>query len=282
MTTIINHDIRSVDGKYIVMPPYKGSQEGWGNLSFPVINADDVSAQYPVATKFVDDDRVFRYCYAGSNIIYPQRGIANANPHLEGTCLGNAVAGAYTLDLPPACADFTGTVIYNTKDIYAGGWLWIMGTTGAPTLHEFHKLLSNEALDTATSTYVRVTLGTPIHHAAATPWITSYKNIYSNCQMSYPDTPTLKQAIVCMTAGGLTVTSTRYFWGQTWGPIWATAVGDPPGTNDNERELMFWQGGVIAHRHTLDPTSYSRQRAGYVLTDCENTGDMMFMLQLEQ
>lgn len=278
MTTIINHDLRVVNGKTIWMPPWAGSQEGFGNLTIPVVNTADDTQQYPIGTRLIDGNRVFRYCYAGSNIDYPQRGIANANKHLEGSCLADSVAGAYTLDLPPECADFA-AVTYTTKDVYAGGWVWVMGSSGEPTDHEFHRILSNDA---STGTYVRVTLETPLINSVTTPWITAYKNIYSNCQQSYPTIPTLKQAIVCMTTGGMTVTSEQYFWGLTWGEAWTTAVGDPPGKNDNERELMFWQGGVIHYRHGLDPTSYSRQRAGFVLTDTGNTGDMMFMLQLDR
>lgn len=281
MTIYVNHDLRRVDGKTIYMPAYSGSQEGWGNLEIPVVTTANSTPKYPIGTKYVDGDRVFRYCYAGSNIAIPQRGVANASPHLEGTCLGNAVAGAYTLDLPPACADFEATVIYNTKDIYAGGWLWIMGAAAEVTKHEFHRIVSNDALD-AGGTYVRVTLETPITTSQATPWITSYRNTYANCQQSYPDIPTTQQTVVCMTTGGLVVTLGQYFWGQTWGPIWTTAMDTTPGAAGRHRQLVFWQGGVIALQHETTPASYSHQHAGYILSSSENTGDMMFMLQLEQ
>lgn len=236
---------------------------------------------HPVGTRgYTDNDRVFRYCYAGSNIAIPSRGVANASPHLEGTCIGNAVAGAYTLDLPPACADFTEDVIYNTADIYENGYVWIMGDDGDPAEHEFHKILSNEALDSATSTYVRVTLESPIAFSQDTPWITAYRNVYANCQQDYPNSPTYKQAVVCMTSCGVVVTAGQYFWGQTWGPCWTTAYNATPGLATNDRELIFMQGGTIAIKREMDPTTYSHQRAGYVLTNTENTGDMFFQLQL--
>ena len=259
-------------------PPWMAGQKGWGNIHAPVVNQQDASQQWPVGTKWIEGNRVFRYCYAGSAIAIPQRGVANASPHLEGTCLGNSVAGAYTLDLPPACADFPAYTI-TTENAYAGGWVWVMGSSGNPAQHEFHRIISNDA---TTGVYVRVTLATPFINSTTTPWITSYRNIYANCQQGYPNIPTGTQTIVCMTAGGMVVTSGYYFWGQTWGESWCTAHDVTPGLVGHHRELIFKQGGTIAVRHEFDPTTYSYQRAGYVLTDTVNTGDMMFMMQLDR
>lgn len=243
------------------------------------INVESILPNYRIGTRRVIEDRLFHYCLAGSAIAIPQRGVANASPHLEGACPAghNAVKGAYTLDLPEACADFP-ALIYNTEDIYAGGWLWIMGAAGDPGYHEFHRILGNDAAGTLG--YVRVYLETPIMTDQDTPWITAYRNIYANCQQDYPNVPTNKQAIVCMTACGLAVTSGRYFWGQTWGPSWTTAWSATPGLLDGDRELIFRGGGIIAIKREFDPTSHSCQRAGYILSNTENTGDMMFMLQL--
>lgn len=243
---------------------------------FQDIHEESEDQNYRIGTRRVVDDRTFHYCKAGSAIAIPQRGVANASPHLEGECIGNAVEGKYTLDLPLTCADFP-AVTYVNEDDYAGGWLWIMGSGGDPAKHEFHRILHNDA---ATATYVRVYLETPIVNSQDTPWITAYPNIYANCQQDYPTVPTYKQAIVCMTACGLVITNGYYFWGQTWGPTWTTAYNLTPGAADRDRELVFMQGGTIAISREQDPTSNSNQRAGYVLSNTVNTGDMMFMLQL--
>lgn len=249
---------------------------------FQDIHKESENQNYRIGTRRVVDDRTFHYCKAGSAIAIPQRGVANASPHLECTCIGNAVAGKYTLDLALTCADFP-AVTYVDEDDYAGGWLWIMaGGDHAPARHEFHRILHNDD-STGDPAYVRVYLETPIVHSQDTPWITAYPNIYANCQQAYPTIPTNKQAIVCMTACGLTVTNGRYFWGQTWGPTWTTAVSgeaDLPGKSDRQRQLVFWQGGVIELLKLTTPGTYSHQVAGYVLSNTVNTGDMMFMLQL--
>lgn len=241
------------------------------------INEQSETQNYRIGTRRVVDDRTLHYCYAGSDIAIPQRGVAHASPHLEGTCIGNAVEDAYTLDLPETCADFP-AVSYTTQDIYAGGWLWIMGAGGNPALHEFHRILGNDAAGDLG--YVRVYLETPIKNSQATPWITAYRNIYANCQQDYPNIPTTKQTIVCMTACGLVVTSGRYFWGQTWGPTWTTAYNLTPGAVAYHRQLVFMQGGTIALLHEMDPSASSHQVAGYILSNTENTGDMMFQLML--
>lgn len=268
------------DGE-LIFPPWMAGQKGWGNIHTPIVNQQDSAQQYPIGTKWIEGNRVFRYCYAGTAIAIPQRGVANASPHLEGSCLADSVAGEYTIDLPPTCADFETVVIYNTENIYAGGWVWIMGSSGNPAAHEFHRIISNDAIDSG-STFVRATLATPIINSVTTPWITAYRNIYANCQQDYPNIPTSFQAIVCMTAGGMVVTSGYYFWGQTWGESWCTAHNVTPGLLGPDRELIFKQGGTIAVRREFDPTTYSYQRAGYVLTDTANTGDMMFMMQLDR
>ncbi|GAI98045.1 unnamed protein product, partial [marine sediment metagenome] len=95
-----------------------------------------------------------------------------------------------------------------------------------------------------------------------------------------PDIPSVKQTVVCMTSCGLVITDKHYFWGQTWGPSWTTAMGDTPGDAIRQRDLYFWQGGVIALAKEVGLADYSHQRAGYILPNTEYEGDMMFMLQL--
>lgn len=237
---------------------------------------------YRVGTRRVVDDRTFHYCYAGSAIAIPQRGVANANNSLAATAKA-ITANEYTVDIPYRHADYSKPgeekpVEYSVEDVYAGGWLWIMAAAGVT--HEFHRILGNDAVGTHHENYVRVYLETPIKTSNATPWVTAYPNIYANCQQDYPNVPTYKQTIVCLTACGLAVTAERYFWGQTWGPTWTTAYGDTPGALVRDRELVFMQGGTIAIKREQDPTSNSNQRAGYILPNTQYEGDMMFMLQL--
>ena len=68
MVVGIDKSIVVQNGKYILMPPAKADQEGWGNNAHPnVFEAGGDSAKlYPVHTKFVDFDREFIYGFMES------------------------------------------------------------------------------------------------------------------------------------------------------------------------------------------------------------------------
>ena len=53
--------IMADQGRYVIMPPWKEGQSGWGNLAFPNVHSAGGEAVmlYPVNTKYVDFDRTF-------------------------------------------------------------------------------------------------------------------------------------------------------------------------------------------------------------------------------
>lgn len=238
---------------------------------------ENVAAQYPIGLRIARGDWVLRYCKAGSaGISHPNRGAANGRHQLEGTCIGNAVAGEKTLDIPLTCADFP-AVTYTAEDIYKDGFIWIRAPSPPddPTWHEMHRIRGN---DEASGGKVRLHLFEPLQHSHATPWITAYPSIYGDVEMDYPSIPSVKQSVVCVPL--IVVQANYYFWGLTWGPMWSTAMGDTPGFEGRQRDVYFWQGGVIALAKEVDLVNFSHQRAGYILPNTEHTGDMCFMLQL--
>lgn len=231
---------------------------------------------YPIGYRIPKGDWSLRYCKAGAvGVDIPNRGAGNGNHQLEGTCIGNAVAGAYTLDIPETCVDFP-AVSYTAKDAYKDGYVWIMGAAGDPGKHEFHRIKRN---DKGNGSYVRLYLFEPIQNSQDTPWITAYPNIYSNVVMDYPNIPTGKMGIVSVPL--IPVTANYHFWGLTWGPMWTTAYDATPGALDNDREVYFrLPGGTITLTREFDLTTVCFQRAGFILPNTEHTGDMCFMLQL--
>ncbi len=233
--------------------------------------------QYPIGLRIARGDWVLRYCYSGSvGISHPNRGAANGYQQLEGTCPGNAVAGAKTLDIPEAHAD-NALITYTAEDVYKDGHIWIRAPAPPddPTWHEMHRIRGN---DQGNGSYVRLHLFEPLQRTHATPWITAYPNIYGNVQMSYPDIPSTKMSVVAVPL--IVVPAERYFWGLTWGPMWSTAQNETPGAEGRQRDVYFWQGGVIALAHEVDLATYSHQRAGFILPNTAEGGDMCFMLQL--
>jgi hypothetical protein len=277
-TTVVNHDLRCVNGCTIWLPP--NIQDGdLVNMTLPDIRSYDTAQVYPIGTRMTTDERTFRYCLADTAAIsHCNRGAGNNNRHMEGDAIGNAVAGAYTLNWRISDCDYASTVAYTTENTYEGGYIWIMNSDAS--LWEFHKIIKNAAAtgSTAATDYVTLTFADPITTASTTPWCTAYRNIYSDVRMEVSSgIPSNDMPVVCVPHIKAAVDT--YFWGQTWGPMWTTAVSTPP--NDAYRELVWHPTGVIARlAGDYDPSTYGLQRAGYMLTYTLNTGDMMYMLTL--
>lgn len=275
--TKVNHDLRSNNGVTIWLPP-EPQTEATISLDTPSIRSSGTAQLFPIGTKMTTDERVFRYCLADTAaIVRADYGAGNNNKHMEGDAIGNAVADAYTLNWRISDKEFT-DVIYTAVNVYEGGYFWIMNAD--VSLWEFHKIVSNlvaTGITTPASHYVTLTFADPITTASTTPWCTAYRNIYSDVRNEYPDYPSWEAAVVCVPH--IKAAVDEYFWGQTWGPMWTTAVGAAP--KSHYRTLIFSQGGTIA-RYPGDfaPATYGFQPAGYILTDTTNTGDMMYMLTL--
>ena len=61
MSEQVIHKIINKDGRSLVMPAWKGGQEGYGNLALPDIRDVDTMQKYPIGTKLLDGERVFYY-----------------------------------------------------------------------------------------------------------------------------------------------------------------------------------------------------------------------------
>ena len=235
------------------------------------IRVEDTVQRYPVGTRLTMDERVFRYCKAETAAISHQnRGAGNNNRHTEGDALGNAVAGAYTLNWRINDVDYhtSDPFSYAEVNAYEGGYIWIMNSDAS--LWEFHKIVSNLVATGSDRLvdYVTLTLETPLKSATTTPWCTAYRNIYSDARMEVSSgIPSQDMAVVCVPHIKAAVDS--FFWGQTWGPMWTTAVSTPP--NDQYRMLCWHPTGVIARVGTdYSWGSSGQQIAGYVFTYTRN------------
>jgi len=264
-------------GDNILIPP----QEFMSNVSgipYQGIYEQSLQQKYEIGARWAlndGSDRIFRYCKCGATMNMRNRGAANANQQIEGTALSNLTAGVTTyLDLPPAHADDE-TVTHTAKDIYKGGFVWVMGSGGDPALHQFLRITHNDA---SNGTYVRAYLEQKPLSTIATPWITAYPNIYSNVQCTYNTMPDPLATVVCVPL--IAVTANHYFWGQTWGPVWITAYSVTPGAAGAHRDV-YWRYGTIFLAHEAEAVgTYSPQRAGYILPYTATTGDMCVYLQM--
>lgn len=129
----INHDLRCVDGSFIMMPPWFQGASGWGNLARPnVYNTNDVAAQYPEGTKFVEGDRTWFYARFRGTVTTPYTSYTQASgTDLQGVCL---FTGAYMYDMTNAklvrkIQDElsiwyqTTPTVAKADDYWSGGWV---------------------------------------------------------------------------------------------------------------------------------------------------------------
>lgn len=129
----INHDLRSVDGSFIMMPPWFQGALGWANLKRPnVYDTDDAIALYPEGTKFVEGDRTWFYARFRGGIETPYTSYTQASgTDLQGICLfTGAIQQDYTNALlVRKVADeqsmwYTDTTSEaRSTDYYSGGWV---------------------------------------------------------------------------------------------------------------------------------------------------------------
>lgn len=266
----INHDLRVYDGKTIFMPPWAGGQEGWGNLALPDVLVWDTAQKYPVGTKLVDGDRVFRYCKAGSGITAMKAGHQGAKPSEFNTEAVIHAAGATKITILD-----TGSASNRPVNYYAGGYLWIMDLISG--IYMMHRILSSTVGNTVSIT---LTLETGLKSAVALAevgkgvWITAWPNIYSKIL----GTTSTKMSNVVVAL--IPVTSGKWFWGQTWGPCFGTSFNVVPGLNANQREVYFNSDGALMAGDDLSLDTTVRQRAGFILTNTTDGGDQLYMLQL--
>ncbi len=250
-TKIINHDLRSVNGKYIQMPAYKGGQSGWGNLSIPNPYSESTTALYPIGTKFVDDDRVWRYVKAG-NTCTRLRVLQSWNAYSSTTQRENnvlavaAVVGDTTLTVTAS-----GTI---TENMYAGGYVIVQAT-----VKQLYRIESNAAIGAAATGLV--TLDNPVRTAlAVTNYAALYRDIYSDVRYLTDGTMAGWGAGVCVPH--YTITSGSFSWGQTWGPC-LVAGSDATGAGINERDLVMNIDG--AANQTQDVSTSGFQHIGHLL-----------------
>jgi len=231
------------------------------------IHEQSAVQNYDIGTRLVLDDRVFRYCKAGGDLVAMKAG-HNGNGPTE--C--NSAAAEY------AAGTFEVTILDTTarvKDYYKNGYLWIM-TAAAYQLYRIKSSAVGAGVSVKLTLYEALKTKVP-----ASTWCTAWPNIYSNILGT--TSGRMSNVIVSL----IPVTSGYYFWGQTWGPCFGTAFNTVPGRNDNDRELFFNTDGALMSSKDVDWTAGNPlpQRAGFLITNTspwngEEGGDQLYMLQL--
>ncbi len=228
------------DGKYIVMPAWKGGQVGWGNLAHPSPYEEGSQQLYPIGTKFVDDDRIWRYVQAGNTCTvgrllqsWNAYGTATSG---DGTTREDAIiAAAAVIDATTIYCTDQGSAV--TANLFAGGY--------ALVYWEFMSLRiqSNTAEDDPTTDQFTITFDQPLHAAiASSSNVSCYRDKYADVRYLSAGDQAGFGSGVCVPHR--TLTDTYYGWGQTWGPC-GLAGTDNAGATANERGMSMMTDGSI-------------------------------------
>lgn len=267
----VNHDIRSNNGKYIMMPPYKAGQSGWGNLKIPNVHeaGGDIAALYPANTKFVDFDRTHIYGYVstkGSTAVKSNVGLFNDNTPIN-TCTWGDVAGvAEDTVCPFITSDLTGYTTV-TVNLFAGGYLMPMHADP----YGSYRIVSNTVYDGGVSAdgdetdFVIEPPGLQAAVTASSAYCYISKNPYTALVNHWLEGSNREYKSVM----GVTLidpTALRYQWVQTWGPIFM--LGDEnAGKTVYTRNQFFAMDGTLLGGAGIDfgATATQHQHAGYLI-----------------
>ncbi len=254
------------DGRYVVMPKFAGSQVGWGNLAIPSPHEITELALYPIGTKFVDGENVFRYVQAGNGctagrllVGYNAFGTATSG---DGTTreTGTIAAAGTDGDTTITCTDQGSAT---PKDVFAGGFCTIYWE------FQVKRIESNTAEDSG-GEFV-LTLDWPLDQDIdAASVVSCYRNIFADVRHLESGVQALHGSGCCVS--NKTITDTYRGWGQTGG-ICGLAGVDNVGAGSNEIGMYNLSGAVYfvsgVHATNNQPTY---QYVGYIAGYTGHTG----------
>jgi len=226
------------------------------------IYEQSATPKYPVGTPIAIGDRVFHYCRAATDLRLHHGEGNNDGLHEQNTTV---LASAGDLSL---------TIVGSfTKDQFKGGYLNIHTAPMQVCL----RVKDNDAGD-GVNTVLHLKDPLLLDVPAAT-FTDVHANIYNNVGGRAGGTHFTSAICIPLT----NITSGYYFWGQTWGPVVATAAAEGGlGGAVDERAVYFDDDGSIGVMGdcAVGGTQLA-QYAGFLLpTTALASDDIFFMLQL--
>lgn len=264
MTTIINHDLRVVDGGTVYMPPYIGGEAGWGNLDIPSVYVASAVQHYPRGTMFRKGDKSWVYTKlkttTNANVYGGYTGglglfsVAQDSSNLGGV---SATIGEYTVTT-------TDTLTVNA---FAGGLL-TMFEADQPIVSM--GIVSNTAtvitLDgalpgTYTSSATCQVIASPYYEVVMVGASCNADGVYDYCPGIF-NSP--------LDGDGNDTAVSDFVWLQCWGLCFTWASGTYEGETGGERTAVMMGDGACQIM-AQDDYRHNRQVVGYLFP---GTGDV--------
>lgn len=265
----VNHDLRVNNGATIYLPSdIQG--DGLANLAIPNVYAEDATQKYPIGTKLVLDDMVFRYCKAEadpggtSSTIRANRAVVCKHIPVTASAITAAAVDATTI---------TCTVAGVSANLYENGYI-IQQPTVSWDQNSKLRIMSN-------TTTVFTLKDALVQAIASTDTLLFSKNMYKDVG-KIPTNGTGKEYMSWVAVPLLHITPSCYFWGQTWGPCciqYGEGTTDRPGESASVRSFAFdYYGAAICSSTAVNADT--QQIGGFVIPNTYGTWSMLMMLQL--
>ena len=252
---IINHDIRSVNGKHIELPCWKGGEDDVvRELAIPDVYVTSTTQKYPIGTKFVDDDRVFHYGY-----LHTDEDVGGAR---AGQGLGNLnECKSTTTDAVEHAIGATAITIEDTASTvneWAGGFFCPMSSPYGIT----YRVLSNTVQDGEHS-ILTLERGLVVAVAASTADCRLNANQYSKLLTTRASG---RHYVSFMGCSPIQPVASSYQWVQTWGPCNVMGGDEIPGSENGLRMGQFnIDGTLVWDAWAGQSANQGHQLAGYVI-----------------
>ena len=250
------------DGQYIFLPPWVAGEVGYGNVAKPDVFATTTVQQYPINTRYVDGDRLFKYVYVGGvDGTYTKANIGLYCAVVENASVTTGTTASVVGDTTQQIADATAAV-----NKYAGGF-WM------PRVNPYssYRVLSNTVSD---GTHVTLTLERAIITAIGAAQASCHlmENPYSDARCTWAAG---RDDVGFLGITLLDTILTTYQWVQVAGPCHVVPYNEEMGAAANVQQGSFHiDGTVIAH------AAAARQHMGYAMPHTGTTSTWFIMLQV--
>lgn len=276
--SLVLHKLINKNGRYLILPAWKGGQKGYVNLNLSGVDIRDIDSVqgYPVGTKLVDGERVFYYAKASAiGVTSSDLGVKNGyRQHIAYTTVAVAAAkGDKTLVIDVAATDGiakNGAIAVNEL---AGGYVVIFGHDSdahvCRILENTVRVAGAGEMTLTLQDEINATLVADADHAEC------MANPFLGCETNIDD----EEPVVGV--AHVKVTANYWFWLQTWGPAWLSPqgeVGDAP----HDHQVVFRHDGSLDEHDYSDVYTAKQQHAGFVLAHANagGQGAVFVMLQI--
>jgi len=203
------------DSGYIVMTPNVGSEEDLLQSQPPNPYAESATQQFPLGTKMIQGERVWRYCKNAANTVVigaPLQSAAAVHADQNDDIVVNAATssaiGSYTVTLT-SDTDID-VAPWATKNGGAEGYLFVNDATGEG---QIYKIKEHEAFLTTGATIITLYDPLTIALVAGASEVGLIQNPYSNIVVTAAPLTGM-----CVGVPLIPLSASYYFWSQTGGP----------------------------------------------------------------